>query len=156
MYLGFSVLSQGCNCNVMSMLLPCSCSNYYTIFGFLFWQRLVDQRRGVSLFGVPPFLAPLHFSHLSFYVPSLQHEKVFLAIYLFLPPSTLSLTLCSLLHPLLLYYTLRPFISQFLFLFLIHLSSLCPLYTPQWDDVIITILSVPKHSHLLPFLFAFS
>jgi len=98
MYLGFSVLSEGCNCNVMSMLLPYSCSNYYTIFGLLFWQRLVDQRIGVSLFGAPPFLAPLHFSHLSFYVPSLQHENLFLAIYLFLPPSTLSFTLCS-LHP---------------------------------------------------------
>ncbi|KAK7406407.1 hypothetical protein VNO78_08031 [Psophocarpus tetragonolobus] len=47
----------------------------YPSIGMQLRLRLVNRRRGVSLFGAPPFLAPLHFSHLSFYVPSLQYEK---------------------------------------------------------------------------------
>ncbi|KAL5181641.1 EPIDERMAL PATTERNING FACTOR-like protein 2 [Glycine soja] len=64
--------SQVVNCNAYASPLHCSKQLLYN----LWFLRLVDRRRGVSLFGAPPFLAPLHFSHLSFYVPSLQHEKM--------------------------------------------------------------------------------
>ena len=63
---------------------PLHCSNYYIIFGFLFLDRGSSTEGEVFPFsGFLLFLPLCIFSHLSFYVPSLQHEKVFLAIYLF-------------------------------------------------------------------------
>ena len=96
--------SQVVNCNAYASPLHCSKQLLYNLWFLVSWQRLVDRRRGISLFGVPPFLAPLHFfSFVLLCSITSTWKGLFSNIFIqFLPSTTVSSTFCSLLHPIIL------------------------------------------------------
>lgn len=91
--------SQVVNCNAYASPLHCSKQLLYNLWFLVSWQRLVDRRRGISLFGVPPFLAPLHFFSFVLLCSITSTWKGLFSIYIF---NSFLLTLCSLLHPIIL------------------------------------------------------
>ena len=155
MYLGFSVLSQGCNCNVMSMLSPLQLQQLLYNLWFLVLTEARRPKERCFPFRGSSFSCPSVFFSFVLLCSITSTWKVLFSN-IFIPTSfypVIHFVLFASSYPILYYPSFHFSISQFLFLH--HLSSLCALSTPQWQ-LIITMLFVAKDSLLLPFLSAFS